>query len=216
MGKEFLHIFDEWAEQYDASVSGQDPQYADVFKRYEEILEAVAIRVQGSVIEFGPGTGNLTKRVLEKGVEVVPVEPHDKMRELFQERFPNLQVQEGDLLEFAVHGQHVDGFISSYVFHHLTDDEKGTALKKYATHLQAGGKVVFADTAFITEEAKQNQIDKEKARGFVAVAEDLEREYYTTIPVLENLFTEAGFTVTFTQMNDYVWLMDATLGGDSK
>lgn len=215
MGKEFLHIFDEWAEQYDASVSGQDPQYADVFERYEEILEAVAVRVKGTVIEFGPGTGNLTKRVLDKGVEVIPVEPHDKMRELFQERFPELNVQEGDLLEFET-GKTVDGFISSYVFHHLTDDEKGTALKKYAMHLPSGGKVVFADTAFITEEAKQNQIDKEKARGFVAVAEDLEREYYTTIPVLENLFTEAGFTVTFTQMNDYVWLMDATLGGDSK
>lgn len=215
MGKEFLHIFDEWAEQYDASVSGQDPQYADVFERYEEILEAVATRVQGTVIEFGPGTGNLTKRVLEKGVEVIPVEPHDKMRELFQERYTDLQVQEGDLLEFAVPEQPIHGFISSYVFHHLTDEEKGIALKKYASILPVNGKVVFADTAFITEEAKQNQIDKEKGRGFAAVAEDLEREYYTTIPVLESLFKEAGFTVTFTQMNDYVWLMDATLGGDS-
>lgn len=214
MGKEFLHIFDEWAEQYDASVSGQDPQYADVFEQYEEILEAVATRVFGTVIEFGPGTGNLTKRVIEKNVEVIPVEPHDKMRELFAERFPELAVQEGDLVDFTT-PERLDGFISSYVFHHLTDEEKGQALKTYAKLLRPGGKVVFADTAFITEQAKQDQIAKEKARGFTAVAEDLEREYYTTIPILEKLFTAAGFTVTFTQMNDYVWLMDATRGGET-
>lgn len=216
MGKEFLHIFDEWADQYDASVSGQDPQYADVFFRYEEILEAVAQRVHGTVIEFGPGTGNLTKRVLEKGVEVLPVEPHDKMRALFQNRFPQLEAQEGDLLEFVTPEGQVDGFISSYVFHHLTDAEKGEALKRYAELLPVGGKVVFADTVFSSEDAKQAQIAKEKARGYVAVAEDLEREYYTTIPVLTSLFEQAGFGVTFTQMNDYVWLMDATKGGTTQ
>lgn len=187
-----------------------------MFLRYEEILEAVAKRVKGTVIEFGPGTGNLTKKALETGVEIIPVEPHDKMRKLFQERFPELDVQEGDLLDFKALEKPIDGFISSYVFHHLTDEEKAISLKIYASHLQRGGKVVFADTAFITEEAKQNQIDKEKKREFFAVAEDLDREYYTTIPVLEKLFNAAGFTVTFTQMNDYVWLMDATLGGDSQ
>lgn len=214
MGKEFLHIFDDWAEDYENSVSGQDPQYADVFERYDEILQAVAARVHGRVFEFGPGTGNLTKRVLERHVEVVPIEPHHKMRELFQSRFPELQVHDGDLLEFTADAQPIDGFISSYVFHHLTDEEKGQALKTYASHLPVGGKVVFADTAFRTEEAKQQQIAKEKERGFLGVVEDLEREYYTTIPVLKELFEEAGFTVHFEQMNDYVWLMDATLGGE--
>ena len=82
----------------------------------------------------------------------------------------------------------IDSIVSSYVFHHLTDVEKGIALKKYAELLHENGKVVFADTVFITEDAKQAQIDKERARGFHNVADDLEREYYTTVPVLMNLF----------------------------
>lgn len=214
MGKEFLHIFDEWADKYDESVGGNDPEYADVFEQYEEILQAVADRVEGRVIEFGPGTGNLTKRVLARGVEVIPIEPHNKMRELFQKHFPDLDVIDGDLLNFPVPTKPVNAFISSYVFHHLTDTEKGQALRHYASLLQSGGKIVFADTAFRSEQAKLDRIAMEKARGFTAVAEDLKREYYTTIPVLEQLFNEAGFHVEFTQMNSYVWLMDATLGGE--
>ena len=104
----------------------------------------------------------------------------------------------------------IDSIASSYVFHHLTDVEKGIALKKYAQLLPTKGKIVFADTVFITEEAKLAQIDKERARNFHNVADDLEREYYTTVPVLMNLFIEAGFEVTFKQLNDFVWLMDAT------
>ena len=58
--------------------------------------------------------------------------------------------------------ENIDAFVSTYVFHHLTDDEKRIALKKYATLLPKNGKVVFADTVFLTEEAKQAQIEKKE------------------------------------------------------
>ena len=32
MGREFVNIFDEWADSYDASVTGNDPEYKDVFE----------------------------------------------------------------------------------------------------------------------------------------------------------------------------------------
>jgi putative AdoMet-dependent methyltransferase len=96
------------------------------------------------------------------------------------------------------------------VFHHLKDHDKEIALSTYANLLPVGGKIVFADTVFTSEEAKQAQILKERTRGFNNVADDLEREYYTTIPVLTKSFEKAGFDVQFEQMNDFVWLMDAT------
>lgn len=52
-------------------------------------------------------------------------------------------------------------------------------------------------------------ITKERARGFHEVADDLEREYYTTIPKLEIMFQQASFEVKFEQLNDYVWYMEA-------
>ena len=209
MGREFVEIFDEWADSYDASVSGQDPEYRDVFDKYEEILSAVAEKAFGTVVEFGTGTGNLTALLIEAAYNVVGIEPNEAMREATSNRFPELPVMDGDLLEFEA-PEHIDTFVSTYVFHHLTDAEKGKALMKYASLLSKGGKVVFADTVFTTEDAKQAQIDKERARGYHNVADDLEREYYTTIPVLSDAFENAGFDVQFTRMNDYVWLIDAT------
>ncbi|TQR19012.1 class I SAM-dependent methyltransferase [Psychrobacillus vulpis] len=210
MGREFIDIFDEWVHSYDASVSGEDPEYRDVFDGYDNILNEVANRVSGTVIEFGTGTGNLTAKLLETCVSVIGIEPNTMMRKITSERFPSIEVLDGDLLQFNVGIESIDAIVSSYVFHHLTDDEKGEALKEYAKLLPTNGKVVFADTVFITEEAKQAQIAKERNRGFHHVADDLEREYYTTIPILTKLFEEAGFHVSFTKMNDFVWLMDAS------
>jgi len=210
MGREFVDIFDGWADSYEASVAGKDPEYQDVFENYETILNEVAKRVSGTIIEFGTGTGNLTAKLLEAGHSVIGIEPNTKMLEVTAKRFPAIKVMDGDLLEFVVQNENIDAIVSTYVFHHLTDEEKGIALKKYVNLLSENGKVVFADTVFLTEEAKQAQISKERNRGFLNVVEDLEREYYTTIPVLEELFSEAGFQVEFVKMNDYVWLMDAT------
>ena len=209
MGREFVEIFDEWVNSYDASVSGQDPEYRDVFEKYNEILSAVANKSFGTVVEFGTGTGNLTAKLIEAGHSVIGIEPNDAMRSVTAKRFPDLALIDGDLLDFEA-PQKVDTFVSSYVFHHLKDNEKEKALSTYATILPVGGKIVFADTVFTSEEAKQAQILKERARGFNNVADDLEREYYTTIPVLKKSFEKAVFDVQFEQMNDFVWLMDAT------
>jgi putative AdoMet-dependent methyltransferase len=99
--------------------------------------------------------------------------------------------------------------VSTYAFHHLTDTEKEEAIGKYSALLRKGGKIVFADTAFIDREAHEAMIAEAKQKGFVDLAEDLQREYYTTIPALEHMFTTHGFTVTFTPMNRFVWLMEA-------
>jgi putative AdoMet-dependent methyltransferase len=210
MGREFIDIFDEWIHSYDASVAGEDPEYRDVFKGYDDILLQVARAAIGTVLEFGTGTGNLTAKLVEEGHEVIGIEPNNIMRQMTANRFPFIEIRDGDLLDFETGDMPINSIVSTYVFHHLTDVEKGTALKKYAELLDTDGKVIFADTVFISEEAKLAQIDKERARGFHNVADDLEREYYTTIPILMNIFNEAGFEVLFKQLNDYVWLMNAT------
>ncbi|QBP40459.1 class I SAM-dependent methyltransferase [Paenisporosarcina antarctica] len=208
MGREFVEIFDEWVHSYDESVSGKDPEYRDVFTKYDEILLAVAKKSFGTVVEFGTGTGNLTAKLIAAGYSVIGIEPNAAMRTVTAKRFPELTIVDGDLLVFEA-PQKVDTFVSTYVFHHLKDPDKEKALSLYASLLPIGGKIVFADTVFTSEEAKQAQISKERARGFNNVADDLEREYYTTIPILTETFEKAGFTVQFEQMNDFVWLMDA-------
>ena len=209
MGREFVEIFDEWVHTYDDSVSGKDEEYKDVFVKYNEILQAVADRATSPVVEFGVGTGNLAEKLLGRGLEVVGIEPNQAMRKVVAEKLKDLTVTDGDFLEFEA-GVNPQSFVSSYAFHHLTDAEKAQAFQIYAEQLPAGGKVVFADTLFASEAAKKEIIAFEQARGHANLVEDLNREYYTTVPVMEKLITDAGFTVELSKMNNYVFLIDAT------
>lgn len=208
MGREFVTIFDEWVHTYDESVSGKDAEYRDVFFKYEEILQAVADAALSPVIEFGVGTGNLTEKLLANGFEVAGIEPNEAMREVTAEKLEDITIIDGDFLEFETPVKPAS-LVSSYAFHHLTDAEKAEAFKIYADLLPAGGKVVFADTLFKSKQAQQDIIDFEKSRGHDNLVEDLNREYYTTLPIMKELIEQAGFKVEFNQMNNYVWLINA-------
>ncbi len=209
MGREFVEIFDEWVHTYDESVEGKDKEYEDVFEHYDGILQATANLAISPVVEFGVGTGNLTQKLIERGMQVTGIEPNEAMREATSVKLPELQLHDGDFLDFR-QSEEVNTFTSSYAFHHLTDAEKAQAFHLYAQKLQVGGKVVFADTVFESSEIKEQIIEFEQSRAYSNLVEDLKREYYTTIPVLRELIEAAGFTVEFTQLNKYVWLIDAT------
>lgn len=213
MGREFVEIFDEWVHTYDESVGGKDKEYEDVFKGYEEILQIVADKAVSPVVEFGTGTGNLLNKLLERQLYVVGVEPNEAMRKAAGEKYPSANIIDGDFLEYEPAVRPMS-FVSTYAFHHLTDAEKAQAVRQYAAELPEGGKVVFADTVFESAEAKAERIRYETERGFVNLVEDLNREYYTTIPVMRNIFEEAGFAVELTQMNAYVWLIEAIKKGE--
>lgn len=208
MGKEFIELFEDWADTYDETVTGHDIEYKDVFDKYETILQEVAKRSLGHVLEFGPGTGNLTEKLLNQGLTVTAVEPSPSMRkkaiEKLQER---AQVIDGDFLSFDVN-KHVDSIVCTYAFHHLTDEEKAIAIATYGNMLQTGGKIVFADTMYESVEAYKEAITDATQKGFHNLAEDLQREYYTTIPILRKIMEDNNFSVTFERINDFVWIME--------
>ncbi|MGI1804396.1 class I SAM-dependent methyltransferase [Exiguobacterium sp. TDN 0502] len=208
----FMDVFTEWASTYDETVTGHDPEYKEVFRRYDEILDTVADKAQSPVIEFGAGTGNLTQRLLARHDAVLAVEPSPEMRAILTEKIPSLAVQDGHFLSFEA--EQANSFVSTYAFHHLTDEEKGEAIELMASHLPKDGKIVYADTMFVSEEARLQTIREARAQRFDALADDLEREFYPLIPVMEELFTARGFTVNFTQYNHFVWLVEAEKMGE--
>ncbi|ALV22010.1 MAG: class I SAM-dependent methyltransferase [Carnobacterium sp.] len=211
MGREFLEIFSDWSEDYDEFVEGKDPEYQEVFKNYDRILNELVSRSGNSIIEFGIGTGNLTLKLLAAGKTVFPIEPSREMREAAQKKLPTeLEIIDGDLQKYPKPDRAIDTMVSSYVFHHLTDKEKALVLKDYALQLEENGKVVFADTMFKSKAAFFQKLNEAKKQNFYRLAEDLEREYYPIVSTVEQLFEEAGFDVDVQQMNDYVWIVTGT------
>lgn len=210
MGTEFNDFFDEWAHTYDSFVQGEEIQYKEVFAHYEEILEDVVNKSFGNVLEFGVGTGNLTKRLLLAGHTVYGIEPSREMRAIAKGKLPKeCSLTEGDFLTFNVPPS-IDTIVSTYAFHHLTDEEKGLAIAKYSQLLNKGGKIVFADTIFADQEAYDKTVEVAKEREFHQLANDLQTEYYTRIPIMQSIFENNGFRVTFTRRNHFVWVMEAT------
>ncbi|OEH94344.1 class I SAM-dependent DNA methyltransferase [Bacillus solimangrovi] len=210
MGREFIELFDDWAQGYDETVTGRDLEYRDVFVNYDLILEKTANETYGHVLEFGVGTGNLTEKLIAKGRNIYGVEPSSSMRSLATNKLKNVTIVDGDFLDFKMPTEPFDSITSTYAFHHLTDSEKDKAISLYSKMLKTNGKVVFADTVFEDEQAKLDMINKAEQHTFLNLAQDLKTEYYTTIEVLQTLFTKHGFNVTFKRMNDFVFLITAT------
>lgn len=210
MGREFLDIFSGWAKEYDAFVEGKDEEYQAVFDGYEEILDEIVHRSGDKVIEFGIGTGNLTQKLVHVGKTVFPIEPSEEMRAIAKEKLPStVDIYNGDMQNFPKPDFPVDTIVSSYVFHHLNDREKMDALQEYTRLLEEGGKVIFADTLFISQEVFDQVVNEAKDNGYDNLAEDLEREYYPLFETMYHAYMDAGLKkITFKQMNEFVWIIE--------
>ncbi|WP_404443903.1 class I SAM-dependent methyltransferase [Sutcliffiella horikoshii] len=211
MGREFVELFNDWANYYDVTVSGKDQEYAEVFRGYEDILKDVASKALSPVVEFGVGTGNLTAELLKKGNKVYAIEPSKTMREKAAEKLPQtVSLEDGDFLSFPVPTESIQSIVSTYAFHHLTDAEKEDAVAHYGKLLDKGGKIVFADTVFENEDAYRATIEQAEKHTFLNLANDLKTEYYTTLDVLTAIFEKHGFKVEYQRFNHFVWVMEAT------
>jgi putative AdoMet-dependent methyltransferase len=210
MGREFDNLFDKWSETYDSVVlESNDEEYKEVFDKYDDILLSVVNNVSGNVLEFGLGTGNLTEKLLQNNNRVIGIEPSKNMRLVAKQKLGNIEIYDGDFLKFQIPNQKIDGIVSTYAFHHLTDTEKDEAVKLYSEILSPNGKIVFADTIFKDEDHRTEIINDAKAKGFLNLVNDLETEYYTTIPVMSEIFKKNGYEASFEQLNKFVWLIIA-------
>lgn len=213
MSEQFNELFDAWAESYDDTVHGGDLEYREVFRNYEMILRKISDCARGFVIEFGVGTGNLTKKLLENGLEVVGIEPSENMRKIAGQKLPKMKIMKGNFLSFPTPDKKVDTIVSSYAFHHLTDLEKEQAIKLYTRILATRGKIIFGDTIFENKEKKEEAYLQAKNKEYHRLAKDLKTEYYTTIPQMKEILHKYGFTTKFEQINNFVWIMEAQFEG---
>ena len=62
-----------------------------------------------------------------------------------------------------------------------------------------------------SQEAASDLLNWAENYGFTHLAQDLKMEFYTTHEVLSNAFKQFNYTVHFKQMNQFVWILEATL-----
>lgn len=212
MGMEFVDLFNQWASSYDDTVAGKDPEYREVFEGYDEMLGRLAEISVSPVMEFGVGTANLTRKVIDQNKVVLGIEPSSEMRRIAKVKCPEAAIYDGNFLEYPKLLTPIRSIISSFAFHHLTTKEKVEAIQSFRDRLEDDGKVAFIDTIFKDEKHKEQLIKAAEKQGFLNLAQDLQEEYYPFLEELREMFVLNGFEVTFEQLNKYAWLIQAEKG----
>lgn len=209
----FNDLFDSWATHYDESVFAKKGEYYEVFENYEGILEntvkAINLPAGSTVLDIGSGTGNLSTVADKHGYEVTAIEPNLKMRQIASSKYPDIPVQNGSFLTLPIPDHSIDAIISSYAFHHLSDDEKSKSIKLLATKLTPQGKIIITDTMYETDEVAEDILQDSLDKGATSLAHDLKTEFYTTHAVLRKAFADNGFKVSFQKQNKFVWILIA-------
>ncbi|RWZ51282.1 class I SAM-dependent methyltransferase [Halobacillus fulvus] len=212
MGVEFVDLFDQWASSYDDTVAGKDPEYREVFEGYDSMLEELAQLSVSPVMEFGVGTANLTKKIIDQHKVVFGIEPSSEMRKIAKMKSPEAAIYAGDFLKFPKLQTPIRSIVSSFAFHHLNQEEKSAAIQMFHEQLEPQGKIIFIDTLFENEAHKKQLIQQAEADGFLNLAQDLQEEYYPYLEPLKETFAAHGFEVSCKQLNKYAWLIQATKG----
>jgi putative AdoMet-dependent methyltransferase len=76
-------------------------------------------------------------------------------------------------------------------------------IEKYGNLLASGGKIVFVDTIYESEEAYKSAIHDSLSKGNLNLATDLKTEYSKTSPILMTILEEQGFKVRLDQCNKF-------------
>lgn len=211
----FNALFDDYAEKYDEIVTIQDGDLKDIYSNYNEILNETVRHISkfenAKVIDIGSGTGNLTAAADKAGYDVIGIEPNLKTRTKAIEKYPDLKFESGTFLSLPIDDNSLDAIISTYAFHSLTDEEKIEAIEGFKNKLKDNGTIVIADVSFPDEKIRKEGIDELEKDNNKALVNELKGEYPVIQDKIKEKFESLGFTVSFQQLNKYVWILTADL-----
>ncbi|WP_238653141.1 class I SAM-dependent methyltransferase [Paenibacillus piscarius] len=103
----------------------------------------IGLRPNSKIADIGSGTGSLSKLLLERGSEVIAVEPNQAMREAAEQRLashPNFQSRSGSAEATGLPDQSVEFIVCAQAFHWF---DQAAAQTEFRRILQPGGKVIL-------------------------------------------------------------------------
>jgi SAM-dependent methyltransferase len=104
----------------------------------DRLLEELGAGRGARVLDVGAGTGKLTRRLLERGLDVIAVEPIAGMRRLLERTAPAADVRAGQAERLPLEDGEVDGIVAAQAFHWFATR---AALAEFARVLKPGGRL---------------------------------------------------------------------------
>ncbi len=129
MSAEQARSFQRAAEEYERGRPGWPP----------EILEALPVPDDATVLDVGAGTGKLTRVLAARYADVIALEPLSELRAILEERVPRAEALPGAAEAIPLGDGSVDAVFTGQAFHWFANED---ALAEIARVLRPGG--VFA------------------------------------------------------------------------
>lgn len=181
--------------------------------RYDEtlsrVLERASIKDDDKVLDIGTGTGNLAVKFLERGCQVIGIDPSVELLKLaelkvkeWKGRF-QIRLCEDPFLQIPFPEQTFNIIASTYSIHHISDEVKRLSIQEMKRVLKPNGQVIIADVMF------KDTADKLRA---LSEYSDMEDEYQPMLDTFPKMFEDEWFSVEVEQVADTVWIVCARFG----
>jgi len=181
------------------------------------LLRDLGLTADSTVVEFGPGTGQLTVEVAPACARVAAVDVSapmlDRLRAKVAERgLENVELVQAGLLSYDREPGSVDVVYSRLALHHIPDFWKVLALERLRRMLRPGGFVRLVDVVYDFEPAEAaERIEAWCARyeGAAAgqwtradVEEHVRDEHSTFSWLMEPMIRRCGFEIAAAEHSD--------------
>lgn len=138
---------------YLREIQEEIPQFAEFQDRAAEASDGIDVR---TVLELGIGTGETTRRVLERHPEarLTAIDSSPRMLERARAAYPDADIRAAKLEDPLPDGP-FDLVFSALAVHHLDADAKRDLFARVHAALRPGGRFVLADVVVPENEADQ-------------------------------------------------------------
>jgi len=203
VGADFENI--ERVHAYDERMS----KVRNFNKEIEYIVNAIDLKKEHVILEFGSGTGNFTIAAAKICTKVYAVDISSNMltylkNKAKQRNIKNIITIQSGFLNYQHKNKLVDAIITNVALHHLPDFWKMVSLYRMNKMIKSGGKLFIGDVifSFPVEEYKVkinnfiNNIENSADPGFAEDAETHMREEFSSFDwVIEGMLKRCGFTI---------------------
>lgn len=186
--------FDLWSKNYDKTVQLSEESNEYPFAGYKEVLNTVYRTIKEcegkTILDIGFGTGILSKKLYDEGVEIYGIDFSAEMINASKEKMPNAKLFQFDFtkgLPKELDDRKFDFIVTTYAIHHLTNGEKPSFINLLKTRLTSNGKILIGDVAFETKKDMELCM-KQSGDGWD------DEEFYIVIEDLKKIFPDLEFT----------------------
>ncbi|WP_232698496.1 MerR family transcriptional regulator [Brevibacillus daliensis] len=186
---------DKW--NFDRIASIHDQRVRNEYQDYEKALELTVkwvSPIQSEMgLDIGTGTGNLAGKLMARGAIMAGVDQSKEMLKQCLQKFPEMETKLGNFLAIPYLDGRFDFVVSSFVFHHLTTDQKLLAIEEMRRVLKPHGRICITDVMVVEEQHHHHHN-----------AED-----YTSLTELISWFEERRYVTKHYQLNEFLHIFYA-------